>query len=59
MTGPAASSSAALGADETEGLTRCADGRLLYTEKGTGIVRALSDDGKDPVWSKACAIPLS
>ena len=37
------------GLSETEGLARCADGRLLYTEKGTGIVRALSDDGKDPV----------
>jgi len=37
------------GLTETEGLTRCADGRLLYTEKGTGKVRALSDDGQDPV----------
>ncbi|AXM94579.1 hypothetical protein ACU5P1_11035 [Pseudomonas plecoglossicida] len=34
---------------ETEGLTRCADGRLLYTEKATGKVRALTEDGKDPV----------
>ncbi|WP_176515177.1 SMP-30/gluconolactonase/LRE family protein [Pseudomonas faucium] len=34
---------------ETEGLTRCADGRLLYTEKATGKVRALADDGQDPV----------
>ncbi|WP_433689410.1 hypothetical protein [Pseudomonas monteilii] len=33
---------------ETEGLTRCA-GRLLYTEKANGKVRALSDDGSDPV----------
>jgi len=37
------------GLTETEGLARCADGRLLYTEKGTGKVRALSDDGQDPV----------
>ncbi|MFK0310729.1 hypothetical protein ACIQUF_05735 [Pseudomonas sp. NPDC090233] len=37
------------GLTETEGLTRCADGRLLYTEKGTGKVRALSDEGQDPV----------
>ncbi|MFJ4430922.1 hypothetical protein ACIPZG_08110 [Pseudomonas sp. NPDC089395] len=34
---------------ETEGLTRCADGRLLYTEKATGKVRALTEDGQDPV----------
>ncbi|BBH46417.1 SMP-30/gluconolactonase/LRE family protein [Pseudomonas sp. KU43P] len=34
---------------ETEGLTRCADGRLLYTEKGAGKVRALAEDGQDPV----------
>lgn len=36
------------GLTETEGLTRCA-GRLLYTEKANGRVRALSDDGSDPV----------
>ncbi|MBI6919089.1 MULTISPECIES: hypothetical protein [Pseudomonas] len=36
------------GLTETEGLTRCA-GRLLYTEKANGKVRALSDDGSDPV----------
>jgi len=34
---------------ETEGLTRCADGRLLYTEKATSKVRALTEDGQDPV----------
>ena len=34
---------------ETEGLTRCADGRLLYTEKAAGKVRALTEDGQDPV----------
>lgn len=34
---------------ETEGLTRCADGRLLYTEKATGKVRTLTEDGQDPV----------
>ncbi|MFK3683574.1 hypothetical protein [Pseudomonas sp. NPDC088890] len=37
------------GLTETEGLTRCHDGRLLYTQKGEGKVRALSDDGNDPV----------
>ncbi len=37
------------GLSETEGLTRCGDGRLLYTEKAAGVVRALSDDGHDPV----------
>ena len=37
------------GLTEAEGLTRCADGRLLYTEKGSGNVRALADDGRDPV----------
>lgn len=36
------------GLTETEGLTRC-EGRLLYTEKANGKVRALSDDGSDPV----------
>ncbi|KPM63171.1 hypothetical protein [Pseudomonas monteilii] len=36
------------GLTETEGLTRCA-GRLLYTEKANGKVRAVSDDGSDPV----------
>ncbi|MBI6939903.1 hypothetical protein JET76_00965 [Pseudomonas putida] len=37
------------GLTETEGLARCTDGRLLYTEKRTGKVRALADDGNDPV----------
>lgn len=37
------------GLTETEGLTRCADGRLLYNEKATGKIRALSADGNDPV----------
>lgn len=37
------------GLTETEGLTRCSDGRLLYTEKASGKIRALSDDGQDPV----------
>lgn len=36
------------GLTETEGLTRC-EGRVLYTEKANGKVRALSDDGSDPV----------
>ena len=37
------------GLTETEGLTRCNDGRLLYTENASGKIRALSDDGQDPV----------
>ncbi|MFJ4346259.1 hypothetical protein [Pseudomonas sp. NPDC089401] len=37
------------GLSETEGLTRCHDGRLLYTEKASGLVRALADDGQDPI----------
>ncbi|UVK80892.1 hypothetical protein LOY46_14985 [Pseudomonas sichuanensis] len=37
------------GLTETEGLTRCNDGRLLYTEKASGKIRALGDDGQDPV----------
>jgi len=37
------------GLTETEGLTRCADGRLLYTEKAAGKIRALSEGGNDPV----------
>ncbi|PYB69592.1 hypothetical protein DMX11_23850 [Pseudomonas sp. LB-090624] len=36
------------GLTETEGLTGCG-GRLLYTEKAKGRVRALADDGRDPV----------
>ncbi|WP_440465971.1 hypothetical protein ACKI1H_19300 [Pseudomonas sp. YH-1] len=34
---------------ETESVTRCTDGRLLYTEKKKGVVHQFSDDGKDPV----------
>ncbi|MCU7238824.1 MULTISPECIES: hypothetical protein [Pseudomonas] len=37
------------GLTETEGLTRCTDGRLLYTEKAAGKVRALNAEGADPV----------
>lgn len=34
---------------ETESVTRCTDGKLLYTEKKKGVVHQFSDDGKDPV----------
>lgn len=34
---------------ETESITRCTDGQLLYTEKKQGVIHRLSDDGKDPV----------
>ncbi|MDH0647904.1 hypothetical protein N5D48_10090 [Pseudomonas sp. GD03858] len=37
------------GLTETEGLTRCTDGRLLYTEKANGRVRAYNPEGEDPV----------
>lgn len=34
--------------DEAESITRCTDGRLLYTQKNHGTLRQLSDDGRDP-----------
>ncbi|WP_448681532.1 hypothetical protein [Pseudomonas nicosulfuronedens] len=34
---------------ETESITRCTDGSLLYSEKEKGLVRQFSEDGKDPV----------
>lgn len=34
---------------EGESLVRCADGRMLYTEKRKGVVRELREDGSDPV----------
>lgn len=34
---------------EGESITRCGDGRMLYTEKKKGVVRELTDDGSDPV----------
>jgi hypothetical protein len=34
---------------EGESITRCTDGRMLYTEKKKGVVRELTDDGSDPV----------
>lgn len=34
---------------EAESITRCTDGRLLYTQKGQGVVRQLTEDGSDPV----------
>ncbi|WP_232434469.1 hypothetical protein [Pseudomonas asplenii] len=35
--------------NEAESITRCTDGRLLYTMKKEGVVRQLSEDGSDPV----------
>lgn len=35
--------------NEAESITRCSDGRMLYTEKEQGVVRQLSEDGTDPV----------
>lgn len=35
--------------NEGESITRCTDGRLLYTEKKKGVVRELTEDGSDPV----------
>jgi len=34
--------------DEAESFTRCPDGTAFYTEKARGLVRQLSDDGRDP-----------
>lgn len=34
---------------EVESVTRCDDGRMLYTEKKKGVVRQLNEDGSDPV----------
>ncbi|KAF1070826.1 MAG: hypothetical protein GAK45_00687 [Pseudomonas citronellolis] len=34
---------------ESESITRCTDGRLLYTEKVAGVIHQLTDDGRDPV----------
>ncbi len=34
---------------ETESVTRCTDGKLLYTEKKKGVVHQFSDDGNDPI----------
>jgi len=34
--------------DEAESFTRCPDGTAFYTEKNRGLVRQLSDDGRDP-----------
>lgn len=34
---------------ETESITRCTDGKLLYTEKKKGLVHQFSEDGTDPV----------
>lgn len=37
------------GLTETESITRCSDGRLLYSEKEAGLVRQLTEDRSDPV----------
>lgn len=45
------------GLSETESITRCSDGRLLYSEKKAGVVRQLKDDGSDPVILKGLNQP--
>ncbi|KAF1033655.1 MAG: hypothetical protein GAK37_00009 [Pseudomonas sp.] len=35
--------------NEGESITRCTDGRMLYTEKKKGVVRELTEDRSDPV----------
>lgn len=35
--------------NEGESVTRCTDGRMLYTEKEKGVVRQLTEDRRDPV----------
>lgn len=42
---------------EGEGLTRCEGGRLLYTEKAAGRIRALGDKGEDPVLAEGLRHP--
>ncbi|MFC4861392.1 hypothetical protein ACS8MQ_09660 [Pseudomonas sp. MAHUQ-62] len=37
------------GLDEAEAVAFCPDGRLFYSEKTSGQVRLLQDDGQDPV----------
>ncbi|RAU44447.1 hypothetical protein DBY65_026715 [Pseudomonas sp. RIT412] len=37
------------GLSETESITRCTDGRMLYTEKEKGVIHQLTEDGRDPV----------
>ncbi|NWL76861.1 hypothetical protein DM872_08370 [Pseudomonas taiwanensis] len=37
------------GLDEAEAVAFCPDGRLFYSEKTSGQVRLLKDDGQDPV----------
>lgn len=34
---------------ESESITRCGDGRVLYTEKANGVIRELTEDDRDPV----------
>lgn len=34
--------------EESESITRCNDGRLLYTQKTRGMIRQFTDDGRDP-----------
>lgn len=34
--------------EESESITRCPDGRLLYTQKTRGMIRQFTDDGRDP-----------
>lgn len=42
---------------ETEGLTRCSGGQLLYTEKAAGKIRALNEGGEDPVVAEGLRNP--
>ncbi|WP_434136811.1 hypothetical protein JQR88_23575 (plasmid) [Pseudomonas luteola] len=35
--------------NESESITRCTDGRMLYTQKARGVVRQLTEDLSDPV----------
>ncbi|QRY77405.1 hypothetical protein JVX91_17530 [Pseudomonas sp. PDNC002] len=35
--------------NESEAITRCTDGRLLYSAKKDGAIRQFTEDGKDPV----------
>lgn len=45
------------GLSESESLEFCPDGRKLYTVKAAGVIKRLSDDGKDPVYLEGFKSP--
>lgn len=45
------------GLSESESIEFCPDGRKLYTVKAAGVIKRLSDDGKDPVYLEGFKSP--